>query len=253
MVENAWLAPGERILLELSRAKLEALDEFGTDVSGQRTSSKQRHLVAEAPRLVLTEHRMVFVNHLGEPTHQTIYDLGYLRAFLKFVRRWNEASEARIRQAEAGETEIERWLLARHDRKKFGLSDNVDMLTYVEHPRGLLGPKPYLLLTESTFRPVSAERQQSLEAQAAHAQNLVERAKLRAEAREVGMVFSYKPAQLFVHEKDSLDAFVAAVTPKVPAVADYVTHPEGLESDYSMPSGTTQGLATYRPQDPEGS
>lgn len=230
---------------------MEALDEFGTDVSGQHSSRKERHLVAETPRLIVTDCRLVFVDSHGAAMHQTIYDVGYLRAYLKFVQRWNEQAEAKVQQAESREGELERWIFSKHDGKRFGVANAVDMLTWAERGRGLLGPKPYLLMTESTFRPVSAERQEALEEKGARSGHLLERVKLGAEERKIGMVFSYKPVQLFVHEKEALDTLVAAVSPKLPALTDYLTRPEGLASDCSLPPGATQGLAAYRPADPE--
>jgi hypothetical protein len=253
MPDSDWIAPSERVLFNLTHAKMIALDEFGTDVSGAHPSRRQRRILAETPRLAVTDHRLVFLNKRDQPTHETIYDLAYLRAFLPIVKRWNAAAEAKKTLAESGEGELERWFTSRSEERKFGVLASVDMLTWIERPKGLLGPKHYLLMTESSFRPSSAERQEAIEAEEARAQHVLERAKLKVEAAEIGPVFSYKPVQFLIHEKGSLDLLVSTVSPKMQGMADYVGRPEGLEADYGLPPQTTRGLAEYRPPDPETS
>lgn len=246
------LVPGERVLLELSRPKLIALEERGTDASGQHVSERRYHLLSESPRLLLTDLRLLMLNAGGLLTFEAVYDLPFLRSYLANLRRWNDLAEGRMAQVEQNEGAVARWIRSRGEERRFGIMDSLYVVAWAERPKGLLGPKGYSLLTLCHFRPFSAQREEALEAQERRTPGPLQRERVELEVRKIGCVFSFEPAQLTVHEKDQIDRLVSALSAKTPSMTDYLSGPQGLEVDCGLPPGSTTVLAGYRPPDFDG-
>jgi hypothetical protein len=243
------LAPGEREILRCSGAKLVVLDEVGMNAEGRPEGKRRYHALAEGRPLLVTDARLLVLNVKGGLLHEAIYDLPFLHACLARLRRWNDQAAARIAQEEQGEGALSRWFHGRQDRRKFGLVDSVNMIASAERPRGVLGPTHYLLVTECTFRPVSAQKDEAIEGEEGRASGAIARDELKVQERRIGSVFTYKPMQISFHEKDQLDPLLALLSAKVPAMYDYVGTPAGLEADYGLPPASTQGMVGYRPAD----
>ena len=241
------LLPGERVLLELTGPKLAALEERGTDVRGEHESEKRYHLLAEGPNLLVTDLRLLVLNHRGQLDFEAIRDLPCLHTVLGRLRKWNDVAEGRKARAEESEGRATRKLMEHRDERKFGIVDSVNALAWAERPSGVLGPHEYVLLTVCHFRPVSAERQAVLETEKDHASGLLGRAALELQIREIGAVFSFEPVQLSIHEKDKLDTLVGLLSSKTAPMTDYLSGPQGMEADYGLPTGSTRSLAGYRP------
>lgn len=244
-----WLAPGERMVVETTQAHLTSLEE--TRQEGRITEHRAaRQTLAKTPRLVVTDARLVFLDKSGTPKYEVIYDLPYLRGYLPVLKRWNDKAEARVEEAQAGQSALHRWFDSGAYRSKFGVHDAVSMIEWVQRPKGILGPKHYLLMTEATFRPYTSEKEVALENERAYSKSRLQDAKIKAEELRLGALFTYRTVTLTFREVDRLDTVLAALAPKVQAVTEYVENSGGLQSDYSIPTAQIQGIAGYRPTDP---
>jgi hypothetical protein len=238
------------MLLENTKAELwELVKKYYKDKNGFRREQDSKRILIKTPLLVVTDMRMVFIGKDFQPMYESIYDLPYLHTYLPILKSWNDNAEMKIEQAQSGEGALKRWFTSGEYRRKFGLRDSVNLIGTVDHPSGLLGPKHYLVMTEATFRPVSAERQQNLRAEQSGSGSFLTRVKLGAEAANVGKVFTYRPVYLYVKERETLDTIAATLNTKLAAMNSYLSDPSGLQREYDVPASDTQGFAGYRPPD----
>jgi hypothetical protein len=238
------------MLLENTKAELyEIVKRYVRDQHGQVHEQQSQNILVKAPLLVVTDLRMVFLGKDFTPAYESIYDLPYLHTYLPILKKWNDNAEQEIDQAQSGEGALKRWFTSGSYRKKFGLKDSVNMIGSVEHPYGLLGPKHYLIMTEATFRPASAEKEERLRDEQSSSQSVLTRAKLGIEASMVGKVFTYRPVYLYVKEKETLDAIAETLGTKLQAMKNYLSDPGGLQREYEVPVAQAQGFADYRPPD----
>jgi hypothetical protein len=239
------------MLLENTKAELIERDIRIINDRGRMRREQTRTVLVSVPLLVVTDTRLVFLEKDGTPKYEAIYDLPYLHTYLPILKRWNDQAEEKIGEAQVGESALKRWFTSGSYRKKYGLTDCVNMIGGVQHPRGLLGPKNYLILKEATFRPVAEERMQELKAQDQGA-GVWQRLKDSGEEARLGRIFYYRPAYLYVHEKDTLDAIASALYAKVDLMNNYLGDPGGLQREYEIPASQTQGFADFHPPDLEG-
>ena len=236
---GTWLNPGERMLLEETDV---ALWEYRRNRKGTEEIE-----LAKSPLLIVTDSRVVFLKQ-GQLIYELIYSLPYLRSFLPKLKEQND--QAAMQSAVQPKPRVQvRWGRNAANLNALPGRDYVNILTAAEHPRKLFGPAHYALMTEVTFRPVTMERVANLEQQQEESSGRLHKLGLKIQEEQLDWVIQWRTVHLKVKAKEQIDRLVGTLAPALPEMQEYVSQPNGLQTDYAIPAQQMQGLSGYRPEE----